>query len=400
MNRGAWHQCGDKSQKIVFEELQHGNGSGVIISPRDLARHKAEEYAKKYQDLGAQVLLDHQFYVPDFANTNLSSYPICQHRAAISQLHQISDAALDVLAKDLEESNRELGVAALVAPAAIYAAGRTDIVQLNARLFLAAKRAGDVLGIPTYATVVLGRSVTSSLQTLSPVLSQVTALDAHGWYFAFEFGADRIPSDQVDVELAGQALLTFACTGLPVLHAYAGPMSLLSLGFGASAAGIGHSQNTWQFTPDRWQPSSGQGGGGDAPPRFFSSGLWGTVIFPDETARLPAAVIPQVMTYSPFSDPVAQKPPQSWSRWDANKHLLYVIGKTIEQIARPNNARLCAHAADQLLDNAVSLHGQIAGSGLALADDTNSYQSNWRDALRTTLTNSSKDYDYLEMLRQ
>ncbi len=150
MKRGTWHQCGDKSQKVVQEQLEHGNGVGAIISPRDLARDNAKVYANEYQSLGADVLLDQQFYVPDFANSNLSSYPISQHRANISNLNQISDTSLDLLAKDLEDANREIGVSALIAPAVIYEAARADIVQLNARMFSAAKRAGDALGVPTY----------------------------------------------------------------------------------------------------------------------------------------------------------------------------------------------------------------------------------------------------------
>jgi hypothetical protein len=264
MKRGVWHQCGDRSQKLVQEQLEHGNGVGVVISPRDLKQENAEAYSVEYRQHGADVLLDQQFYVPDFANVNLASYAISQHRAAISQRNQISDGALDRLAQDLEDSNKKLHTSAVIAPAVIYEAARADIVQLNARMFSAAKRAGDALGVPTYATVVLGRSVTTSTQTLSPVLSQVTALDADGWYIAYEFDAPRIPFDRNDIERAGSAILTLACTGVPVLHAYAGPMAILSQGLGATAAGVGHSQNTWQFTPDRWQPSSGQGGGGDA----------------------------------------------------------------------------------------------------------------------------------------
>ena len=393
-----WHQCGDKSQKLVLEQLQHGNGVGVVISPRDLAQENAAAYAEEYRNHGAEVLLDQQFYVPDFANENLSSYQISQHRAAVSKLNQISDSALDALAIDLEDGNRKLGVSAIVAPAVIYEAARGDIVLLNARMFSAAKHVGDAIGVPTYASVVLGRSVTSSAQTLSPMLSQVTALNADGWYFAFEFDAPRIPFDRSDIERAGSALLTLACTGAPVLHAYAGPTALLSAGFGATAAAVGHSQNTWQFMPERWQPPSGQGGGSNAPARFFSAGLWGTLVYPDETVRLPAALIPEVMTHSPFSAPVAQKPPQDWTRWDANKHLVYVIGQAVAQIEKTADARSCAATAIKILQRAAALHGSIAASGLQLADGTSNYQSNWVTAVEALLKSATGDFDFLEML--
>lgn len=398
MKRGEWHQCGDKSQRIVQEQLEHGNGVGVVVSPRDLALRNAIDYATEYRNLGAEVLIDHQFYVPEFANSNLVSYPASQHRASISQLNQISDTALTALARDLERTSRDLGTSALVAPAVIYEAGRQDIVQLNARLFGAAKAAGDNLGVPTIATVVLGKSVAMSMQTLSPVLSQVTGLNANGWYFGFEFGAPRIPAMQEDIERVGKAILTLACSGQPLLHAYAGPMALLSHGFGATGAAIGHAQNTWQFTPERWQQTAGQGGGGDAPPRFFSSGLWGTIIYPDETERIPSSVLADVMTHSPFSAQIARRPPQSWSRWDANKHLVYEIGKSVRAIAQATQARKCADASEAILNKAIQLHGTIASSGLTLADGTSSYQHNWSMAVRAILRDQSTDYDFLEMI--
>lgn len=58
MRRGSWHQCGDKSQKLVKEELQSGVGVGVIISPRDLSFPNAVGYSNEYRDLGAAVLID------------------------------------------------------------------------------------------------------------------------------------------------------------------------------------------------------------------------------------------------------------------------------------------------------------------------------------------------------
>lgn len=398
MKRGLWHQCGDKSQKLVQEQFETGNGVGAILSPRDLNLSNARTYADHYRGAGAHVLLDQQFYVPDFANAHLASYPISQHRAAISQLNQISDSSLDDLARDLESLNRDLGSAAVIAPAVIYEAARADIVQLNARIFGAAKRAGNALGVPTYATVVLGRSVTSSNQTLEPALSEVTALGADGWYFAFQFDAPRIPTNTEDVVRAGRALLTLACTGLPVMHAYAGPLALLSLGFGGTAVGVGHSQNTWQFTPERWQQPSGQGGGGEAPARFFSSALWGTVIYPDETARLPASVLDEVLTHSPFSGPVSQRPTQPWSRWDANKHLVYTIGQTVRTLAQASSARACAAQSNSILVRSVALHGVIAASGLSLGDGTNSYQANWNTANTTVMADFSADFDYLELV--
>lgn len=395
MRRGAWHQFGDKSQKMTIEQIQNGAGVGVILSPRDLTKKNATKYASIYHGLGAHVLMDQQFYNPDYSNSNLVTYPISQFRAAISQLAGISDQDLVELSSQLRIDHSEIEADGLIAPAVMYEAGRPDIVQLNKRLFSAAKLVGDELTIPTYATVMLGRSVTASDTTVNTILSEVTSLDSSGWYFGFEFGNERIPSSKDAVLRCCVAGLTLACTGKPVLHAYAGPLALLSLGFGATGAGVGHSQNLWQFTRGRWEASAG-GGGGDAPPRFFSRSLWGTIVYPDETALLSPALRNAVLTQSPFSTPTASG--GDWNRWDANKHLVSIICSTVQAIANDPNPRANAAAAIALLDGAIALHAQIKAANLNLRDSTNVYQGNWREAMNELLNNHEDDFDYLDLL--
>jgi len=342
------------------------------------------------------VLIDHQFYGSDFMNSKLNSYPISAFRAAVSSLSQFSNTQLAEFQNQLRIDNVELQTNAVIAPAVVYEAGRQDIVQFNARLFTAARSVGAELHIPVYATVVLGRSVTASEQTISAALAQATALNSDGWYFAFEFEDERIPSSRDAVRRFCAAGLTLACTGKPVLHAYAGPLGLLSFGFGATGVGLGHSQNLWKFTRDRWQPPIAQGGGGDAPPRFFSSSLWGTIVYPDETAQLPANIRQQVLTTSPFSAPVSSG--LSWSRWDAGKHLVFVLASAVSEMSQINGARASAQVAAQRLQNAAQLHRAIQQNGIFLSDGTDAYQESWRLALQDVLQNNTADFDYLELL--
>lgn len=398
MRRGAWHQCGDRSQKLVEEQLQQGLGVGVILSPRDLARHNATEYAKRYRALGAEVLLDQQFYIPNFTNDKLGSYPLSDYRASITRLHQLTDFELADIAERLYNDSLEFDVDAVLAPAVLYEAGRADLVALNAKLFRAAKTAGARLGKPTYATVVFGRSLTSSDQALNPLLGQASALDADGWYYGFEFEPERIPSSPDAVLRACRAGLLLAASGKPVLHGYAGPMALLSLGFGSTGAAVGHSQNLWRFTPERWQPPSGQGGGGDAPARFFSAALWGTIVHPDELVQLPPDLRQRILTHSPFSGLSPSDPPPDWSRWDANKHLLHVICSAIQEMSRSSSPRHNAQAAISILRAALALHGEIAATGLELSDDSAAYQGNWLLAIESLLREHGSDYDFLELL--
>jgi hypothetical protein len=399
MRRGPWHQFGDRSQRLAIEQLQTGAGIGVILSPRDLARNMAIEYAQRYHGLGAHVLMDQQFYVPQFRNNNLDSYPIRQYRLTATQLHQIADSDFTTFATGLYTINKEISANGLIAPALVYEAGRPDIVQLNARLFAAARRAGDALGIPTYATVMIGRSAASSDQTLAMTLSQATALNSDGFYYGFEFNPERIPSSHEAVLRCCTAGLTLACTGLPVLHAYAGPMALLSLGFGATGVAIGHSQNLWRFTRSRWALATGQGGGGAAPARFFSSSLWGTITYPDEVAQLSAALQGHVLTHSPFSAALSSIPPYvPWARWDASKHLVNIICSVVQNMVLNADPRASATAAIDILQQAVTLHATIGATGVNLCDNTNAYQGNWLSAMNDLLATSSADFEYLALL--
>ena len=400
MKRGTWHQFGDRSQRLALEQLDHGIGVGVVISPRDLSRENAIKYVPKYREKGADILVDQQFYIPDSTVGKLSTYETANFRQAASQLRKLSESQLKDLASALRKINADLQTAGVISPAVVYEAGRSDIVELNAKLFAVAKQVGDELDIPTYSTIVLGKSVTSSDHTVETALSDATSVDAEGWYFAFEFDESRIPTAHSSILRFCKAGLDLACTGKPVFHAYAGPLSLLSACFGATAVGIGHSQNLWQFTRDRWEPLERGGGGGDAPPRLFSASLWGTIIYEDEFALLSPKLREEVLTSSPFSDPISATPPYlPWSRWDGNKHLVYLLGKHAESALLQLDAEKASKSVIKHLEEAISLHSKIASEGVSLADNTNSYQNPWRAALTSLLAGSEDEFEFLRMIR-
>lgn len=179
----------------------------------------------------------------------------------------------------LARVNEDLGTNAVVAPAVLYEAGRPDIIAVNAKLFAAAQRVGDSLGLPTYTTVGLGRSVTPATSTTTAALNAATALSAEGWYYAFEFEEERIPSSSDAVFrccVAGLALAITGTTSTPCLRGSNGSPVVRRR---CDRCRCCHSQNLWKFSRERWEQNAGQGGGGaDAPARFFSGALWGTIV--------------------------------------------------------------------------------------------------------------------------
>lgn len=397
MIRGSWHQCGHNSQVLVGELLQQGVGVGAILSPKDLSLENAADRADEYRAAGGQVLLDPQFYAPDFADGKLPTYPTLPFRKSVASLHTLPTGEWSGLTKAIQEENKQLGTAAIIAPAVPYEASRPDIVTLNAQLFAAAKSAADALGKPTYANVVLGQSATAE-DLVQSVLSNATALAADGWYYTYEFGNDRLPLDDGTVYRYCSAGLTLACTGKPVLHACAGPMANLAFGAGARAAGIGIWQNLWGFSRSRYQTAAdGQGGGGDAPPRYFSSKLWGTIVYPDELLQLTPAMRAQVLTPTPHSKGVGGAGIVSWSKRDAQKHLVQTIIEEAALLSSMKDARKAMQATVAKMQSAIQLHDNIKSVGIQLKDKTDRYQAAWAAAGTRMLANNAEDYDWLEM---
>jgi hypothetical protein len=401
MKSGAWHQFGDRSQKLALEQLELGVGKGVVVSARDLSYEKAAEYASKYRDADGDVLLDLQFYLPESRVGRISSYEdLNKFRMSTSRLQKLGDKGLSDLSRGIEGVSKRVGVAAVVAPSVILEAGRADIADLNARLFAAAKSAGDTLGVPTYASAMLSQSVLSSVHTLDETMSMVTQQDAAGWYFGVEFGDMRVPATHNLALRLCDIGITLACTGKPVFHAFAGPMCILSPCFGATAAGIGHSQNLWQFRRTRLQPSEGGGGGGDAPPRLFSKPLWGTIVYEDEFALLTPETREAILTPTPYCSAVKAKPPYlQWNRWDANKHLVCVLAQYSDEALLERDPGSATDAAIQRLREAQGLHAKIAGEGVALTDQTNGYQHPWRAALESLKSKGDSDFELIRMIR-
>jgi hypothetical protein len=216
---------------------------------------------------------------------------------------------------------------------------------------------------PTYATVFFGRSITSAPSTLKQAVSEATSLDADGWYFAFEFPPDeRLPSSPVDVTRCCDTGLTLAETGRPVLHAFAGPMSLISFGFGATGAGVAHSQIMWHFHRKRWEKPTVKGGSGDAPQRIFATGLWGTIVDQDETLVIPKEILEEAVVQTPFSSGMMINLPLD--KRDASRHLVCIICKFVDSQISPFKAGEAAIRAVGVLERAIALHARIREQGI------------------------------------
>lgn len=396
MKKGPWHQLGGNSQKVALDLLGRGAGVGVVISPKDLSLEAARKNAVRFRDLSADILVDHQFYNSSFNHKNLNSYFEKDYRRSLSNL-KLSSLDLSDLSKQLEKSLRPLSVAGVVSPALKYQAGRAEISEVNARLFSAAKSVGNVLGVPTYATVTIDRSSTDSISSIESLLSDATGLDSDGWYYSFEFGEKRVPLSMDKVSMFCAAGLKLRITGKPVFHAFAGPMSILSYAFGVTATGIGYSQNLWQFSDERWQKPLVQRKNPKRPlRRFFSRNLWGTLVYPNEIAILDDALRHEALNTTEFA-PLFENLNMPWDKRNADRHLVLSICQEVTDICLLKTPADCGQYAVKKLTRASQLYKKIKGNR-KLRDNSDGYHKNWIDALEKFMKSSRDDLEYLNLV--
>ena len=104
------------------------------------------------------------------------------------------------------------------------------------------------------------------------------------------------------------------------------------------------------------------------------------------------------ITDSPFSGPVRSNPAVQWSKWEAHKHLVYTICRTVADIAETPDPRASLSTAVEMLASAITLHDRICAMRAVLADCTGDYQAPWRAAAQELLSDESMDFDYLALL--
>lgn len=396
---GVWHQLGYNLHKAAKELVEHGIGEGCILSAGDAEFSQHSRNAKMLRSAGSQVVIDTQFHTPSVTNARITSYPFNEARLLVTEEHRAGLLQLDQIAAAIEAVNREINAAAVLAPALIYEAGRPEIADLNGKLFTAAKIAGDALGVPTFATVSLDRAVLAAESELDRSMSHASSLGADGFYLCVEFSDSKIASTLHELTAFGRACLHLALMEKPLLHGYAGPMSILSPGFGASSVGLCAYLSMWQFSRDRLEPS--EGGGRKHPPRFFSKSLWSRVVIPDDLHFMGPELREQVLYHSPFSEILkeADLSAVKWPRGQTEKHQVYVIGETVSGLLKVEGVRNRAEAANRFLDNAKMGHEHLKAHGISLRsiDETN-FHATWMKALDSLLKTRLDDYDLLELL--
>ncbi len=400
MRSGLWHQLGDRGQKIALEQLQSGNGVGVILSPRDLSKPKAVEYSSKYREAGSEVIFDPQLYVPHSRVGKQATYEeLIDFRVSASRLAEHSPSEFKTLSKVLRKIGRQFSCTAIMAPAIAMQAGQPEDLRVNLSMLDSARDAADRLDIPVFATIPIGESLVLSETELSDVLSVFTSKSVDGWILMMDLGSDGLCRNPRHLAALCRSVLRLAQTGTNVMHGCAGPHCLLSLACGARGVGIAHSKNMWRLPLSRFEVAEG-GGGGAAPIRVFSTALWSTFVFPDEFVRLPKKLRRRVFEPSDWLkiNPGADEYiPAKYSQWDANKHLIHALGETVSELLELGTARRVLPRVKEIVHEAASLH-DIVGQFYDPKDAAAEHHHAWLAVLNSVWMQQRADFDYLAML--
>ena len=154
------------------------------------------------------------------------------------------------------------------------------------------------------------------------------------------------------------------------------------------------------------------GGGTQGGTRVFSAALWGTLVHPDETARLEASLREGLFSPSPF---ISSFDPQvQISKKDAGKHAVHVMMEFVKPILTSNDSciqklqRVSKHLAQ------ATLHYQRVAEQLARLhleerpgakpvrpmDKADAYHEPWMASLARIEKDRSHDLEYIDALSQ
>lgn len=402
MHTGLWHQLGDRSQLLAREQLTIRGLGGVILSPRDLSKQNAEKYGRDYQSLGAEVIFDPQFYIPQHLVGKQNTYEdLIDFRISVSRLAENSATEFRLLSRKLRTLTQQLSCTAIMAPAVAMDAGQPDQLKVNLALLDAAIATGSTLQLPVYGVIPVGESLALSENELADVLSGFTTRDVDGWILMMDLGSDGFCRSVHHASPLCRSVLRLAQSGKPVMHGCAGANCLLSLACGANAFGMTHSKNMWRLPLSRFEPKEG-GGGGAAPTRLFSGALWSTLVFPDELVQLPRrlrAMILETSEWVNINPNDRQYYPAAISQWDAYKHLLHVVESVAGNILlQPSIVSRFQSVVDHL-ESAQILFSQIQ-SYYEPKDMASGHHQAWLDVLAQTRADRHADFDYIDLISE
>ena len=387
-------QCGYGRSTKIEQGRDAGTIRGVILSPRDEARARLEEFCADLQKTAADfaVLFDPQFYAATLSNArdgHLVDYPYYTNNSGLgrnrfrpSQIQQYVKECLDYQIQSLP------GLAYLISPSVPFDDFRDSWSQIA--LSMAEASIDDWSpreGVPPLlVTIVLSESSLRDATRMNEFLDTLSALEVPGFYVLVQRNSATIEPAMDAVSMANLLFFVYVLATLnnyQIVMGYSDWMGFLFQAVGATMSASGWHNSLRQFTLARFLP---QTGGRRARKRYSSLPLLSCpLILPElEDVHL-ARLLPSVLTGSTHDHILSGGPGHGEANWtDAVSCLAHweSLSKLYAAIESRHTVPARLTAAEGRIRTAQGLYTRLQASGVYFEAATGpDHLASWLDAI-------------------
>jgi len=163
--------------------IKSWGGGTTILSPRDLTSKQLQKLAKELRQLGGNVVVDPQFYLPHADHGRLNSHDYWPPEYKTSGFW--TGKEIRSFVSKLLVLNRDLNCNEFFLPGLLATTVDDDWLERQG-LFISEANALDTTGLPLIATVALGEDATRDNEQIHRILEAAERWDVDGIYLVCE----------------------------------------------------------------------------------------------------------------------------------------------------------------------------------------------------------------------
>ena len=234
--------------RALLQQYAAGRDAGVILWPRTLEQEQVERHAREIHAIGASVLFDTCFYVPNTERARILNFPYWNDVTFETGAFTGATGA-EFCRRVIDYQVNILNVTDVLLPGR-YTNVRNEEWLAMHRLF--ADTAADMgLNRPVYATVALGPDVLRDAASINAILDEVTSYPVQGIYFLYRTPNDEyLSTDEGFLVNLMIAFLSLTLAGKEVIVGYASQQDLLFAAAGVQTIASGNYRNVRSFSPE------------------------------------------------------------------------------------------------------------------------------------------------------
>lgn len=241
-------QMGHGMMAMNLELLRNfgdGEQSGVIIWPRTLRQDQLERHASEIRELGAALLFDSCFYVPDTSRWKILDLPYWSG-VDFNTIDFAGKDGIEFCRRVIDYQVDVLHVTEVLLPGRYIDVRNEDWLEMHANF---AKVAAEMnIGIPIYATVALGPDLICDMPSFDAVMNEVVGYPVDGVYCLYNSPSFLCNNDLFLMNLLS-GFLSLSLAKKSIILGYANQQDLLFAAAGVETVATGNFRNVRSFNP-------------------------------------------------------------------------------------------------------------------------------------------------------